>query len=135
MTATDADAKAILAKRRHNGGDYWATPDGRLYVGSPFSTLSSLLMLYELGVPAKHEAVSGGLELTLEACRDDGKIRLAPTAPLYPCYTAEAARVLCRFGLARDKRVCSSTCTLSRSSIAPGATGGFATPWARCKAS
>ena len=24
--------------------------------------------------------------------------RLAPKAPLYPCYTAEAARILCRFG-------------------------------------
>lgn len=28
----------------------------------------------------------------------DGKIRLGPRAPLYPCYTAEAARILCRFG-------------------------------------
>lgn len=62
-------------------------------------------MLHELGVPADHEAVQGGLELILDACRDDGRIRVAPKAPLYPCYTAEAARVLCRFGLADNPSV------------------------------
>lgn len=100
-----SDVETILAKRHHNGGDFWSTEDGRLYVGSPFSTISSLLMLHELDVGPDHEAVAGGIELILEACRDDGKIRLAPKAPLYPCYTAEAARVLCRFGLERDSRV------------------------------
>jgi hypothetical protein len=99
------DIEAILARRHHNGGDFWATPDGRLYVGSPFSTLASLLMLHELGLDASHEAVRGGLDLVLGAWRDDGRIRLAPRAPLYPCYTAEAARVLCRFGYAGDERV------------------------------
>lgn len=97
------DVEAILARRHDNGGDYWSTPDGRLYKGSPFSTLTSLLVLHELGVPAGHEAVRGGIALVLDACRDDGRIRLAPGAPLYPCYTAEAARVLCRYGLERDE--------------------------------
>jgi hypothetical protein len=96
----DADVAAILARRHDNGADFWATPDDRVYVGSPFSTIASLGMLHELGVPADHEAVRGGLELLLHACRDDGRIRVAPKAPLYPCYTAEAARMLCRFGLA-----------------------------------
>ena len=106
MTAAErADVDAILARRHGNGGDYWATPDGRIYVGSPFSTLSSLGMLHELGVPASHEAVRGGLDLVLAAWRDDGRIRLGPTAPLYPCYTAEAARILCRYGYAEDERV------------------------------
>ncbi|MCG8606049.1 prenyltransferase, partial [bacterium] len=95
----ESDIKTILARRHDNGGDFWATPDGRIYVGNPFSTLSSLGMLYELGVGADHKAVEGGLTLILNACREDGRIRLAPKAPLYPCYTAEAARVLCRFGL------------------------------------
>jgi len=100
-----ADIGAILSKRHHNGGDFWATADDRVYVGSPFSTLSSLGMLYELGVPRSHEAVRGGLDLVLAAWRDDGRIRLGPGTPLYPCYTAEAARVLCRYGYAGDKGV------------------------------
>jgi len=62
-------------------------------------------MLHELGVPASHEAVSGGLALIVDACRDDGRIRVAPKAPMYPCYTAEAARVLCRFGLTEHEVV------------------------------
>lgn len=99
------DIDAILAERHHNQGDFWATPDGRIYVGNPFSTLSSLAMLHELGVTSSHEAVRGGLDLVLEAWRDDGRIRLAPKAPLYPCYTAEAARVLCRYGYADDPRL------------------------------
>ena len=99
------DIEAILAKRHHNGGDFWATTDSRIYVGSPFSTLSSLGMLHELGVTRSHEAVRGGLDLVLGAWREDGRIRLAPNAPLFPCYTAEAARVLCRYGYADDHRL------------------------------
>lgn len=100
-----SDIDAILAKRHDNGGDFWASSDHRIYVGSPFSTLSSLSMLYELGLTSSHEAVRGGLDLVWDAWRDDGKIRLAPKAPLYPCYTAEAARVLGRFGYANDERL------------------------------
>ncbi|RMH12197.1 MAG: hypothetical protein D6701_13835, partial [Gemmatimonadetes bacterium] len=70
-----------------------------IYVGNPFSTIGALGMLHELGVDADHEAVRGGIDLILSACRDDGRIRVAPKSPMYPCYTAEAARVLCRFGL------------------------------------
>ncbi len=99
------DIDALLVKRYDNGADYWATPDGRIYVGSPFSTLSSLGVLHELDIPPSHEAVRGGLDLIRDAWCDDGRIRLAPKAPLYPCYTAEAARILCRFGYAADERV------------------------------
>lgn len=99
----ESDIDAILGRRHDNGGDFWATPDGRIYVGNPYSTLSSLNMLHELGVGADHEAVEGGLALILDACREDGRIRLAPKAPLYPCYTAEAARILCRFGLTEQE--------------------------------
>lgn len=103
--ANKSDIDAILARRHDNGADYWGTPDGRIYVGNPFSTISSLGMLYELGVPKSHEAVQGGLDLILNACREDGRIRVAPKAPMYPCYTAEAARMLCRFGLNRNVAV------------------------------
>lgn len=100
-----ADIDLILGKRHHKDGDYWATPDGRIYVGNPFSTIGSLLMLHELDVGPEHEAVRGALDLVLEQWRDDGKIELGPRAPLYPCYTAEAARVLARFGYGGDERL------------------------------
>ena len=100
-----ADIEAVLAKRGVNGGDYWASVDGRLGVGDPFSTLTSLLILHELGVYPKHEAVQGALRLILDAWRDDGRYRLSPSGSLYPCYTAAAARVLCRFGYTQDARL------------------------------
>jgi hypothetical protein len=100
-----ADVDAVLARRRDNGRDYWASADGRLAVGAPFSTLSSLLILHELRVARTHEAVKGGLQLILNAWREDGRFRLAPSGSLYPCSTADAARVLCRFGYARDRRL------------------------------
>lgn len=69
------DIEKILEKRHHKGGDLWATPDGRVYVGNPYSTISSLLILHELGVEVSHEAVRGGLELIFDAWREDGRIR------------------------------------------------------------
>lgn len=114
------DVDRILARRHDSGGDFWATPDGRLDVGSPFSTLTSLLVLRELGVPPSHEAVRGGLDLIWRAWRDDGAIRLAPQAPLHPCYTAEALRVLVRCGQARDRRVQTTATTLLESAHETG---------------
>lgn len=101
----ESDISKILSHRYDNGGDFWATEDGRIYKGNPFGTISSLGMLYELGVGSDHEAVQGGLNMILKACRKDGRIRTAPKAPLYPCYTAEAARMLCRFGLTDSEEV------------------------------
>lgn len=99
------DIEAVLARRHNNGSDYWATADGRLGVGDPFSTLTSLLILHELKVARTHEAVHGALQLILRAWRDDGCFQLAPSGTLYPCYTAASARVLCRFGYAKDRRL------------------------------
>ncbi len=73
-------------------------------MGGAFSTLTSLLILHELRVPRSHEAVRGALKLLLDAARDDGRFRTAPGA-IYPCHTAYAARVLCRFGYAKDRRL------------------------------
>lgn len=100
-----ADIAAIVAERGRNGGDFWASADGRLGVGEPFSTLSSLMMLHELGVSKTHEAVRGALRLCLGAWRQDGRFRLAPGGAIYPCHTAAAARTLCRFGYAQDPRL------------------------------
>jgi len=44
----EKDIKKILDHRYDNGGDFWATPDGRIYKGNPFSTIGSLAILYEL---------------------------------------------------------------------------------------
>lgn len=101
----NVDVEAVLARRHGNGGDFWASADGLLAIGAPFSTLSSLLILHELGVPRSHEAVNGALQLIFQAWREDGRFRLAPGGGLYPCGTADAARVLCRFGHARDRRL------------------------------
>jgi hypothetical protein len=100
-----SDVEAVLARRHDNGADFWASADGRLAVGEPFSTLTSLLVLHELKVARSHEAIRGALQLIRGAQRDDGRYRLAPGGALYPCATAAAARVLCRFGQARDHRL------------------------------
>ena len=100
-----SDVEAVLARRHDNGGDYWASADGRLGVGEPFSTVTSLLLLHELKVTRTHEAIRGALQLVRRARRTDGRYRLAPSGALYPCSTAAAARVLCRFGQARDRRL------------------------------
>jgi hypothetical protein len=100
-----SDVEAVLARRHDNGADFWASADGRLGVGDPFSTLTSLLVLHELKVARTHEAVRGALELIRGAQRDDGRYRLAPSGALYPCATAAAARVLCRWGYAGDHRL------------------------------
>ena len=47
-----SDAEIILSHRHDNGADYWATPDGRLLKGAPFTTLESTLYLLELGLSA-----------------------------------------------------------------------------------
>jgi len=100
-----SDVEAVLARRHDNGADFWATADGRIGVGEPFSTLTSLLVLHELNVARTHEAVRGALQLIHGAQREDGRYRLAPSGALYPCATAAAARVLCRFGYAHDHRL------------------------------
>lgn len=120
-----ADIEAVLGMRHANGGDYWATEDGGLAVGSPFNTLESLLILHELGLGAEHEAVSGALDLLLSAWRDDGRYRLARSGTLYPCHTSNTARTLCRYGLADDERL---KTTLAHLLESPHRDGGW-----RCK--
>jgi hypothetical protein len=100
-----ADVEAILDKRHDNGADFWATPDGRWGVGSPFSTFDCALMLHELGVKRTDPAMKGAAEVLLQSWRDDGRFRPAPKGALYPCHTASAALVLCRLGYARDRRL------------------------------
>lgn len=100
-----SDVDAILAKRRDNGADSWATADGRWGVGSPFSTFDCALILTELGVKRSDPVLKGIAEQLLNAWKDDGRIRPAPKGSVYPCHTANAARALCRLGYAKDRRL------------------------------
>jgi hypothetical protein len=100
-----ADVEALLARRYDNGEDLWATPDGRLGVGSPFSTLECALMLSELGVDPSEPVLKETGELILRSWREDGRFRLAPKGAINPCHTAGAARVLSCLGYAPDARL------------------------------
>lgn len=101
-----ADVEAILATRHANGADFWATPDGRLSKGGPFSTLEAPPLLVELGAdPATDEALRGAADLLLAAWREDGRFRLSPSGAIYPCQTINAARALALLGHAADERL------------------------------
>lgn len=102
------DIEGVVARRHDNGGDFWASEDGRLGVGGPYSTLESLQILHELGATRDHEAVRGALDLLLDSWRENGRYRLAPSGTHHPCHTANSVRVLCRFGYAEDGRVAQS---------------------------
>lgn len=101
----NSDIDAILARQHDNGGDYWASADKHLVIGHPFSTVSSVLILTELGLDLSHPIMKGAVDLILESSRKDGRYRLSPHGTLYPCYTATTARTLCRVGLAEHPKL------------------------------
>lgn len=101
----EPDVEAILATRRDNGADYWATPDRRLSKGGPFSTLEAPALLVELGVDPSEQVLRGAAELLLSTWREDGRFRLSPSGAIYPCHTINAARVLSLLGYASDDRL------------------------------
>lgn len=100
-----SDVEAILTKRHDNGGDLWATADGRLGVGSPFSTLNCALMLSDLGMEPSSPVLKKIGALIMDSWREDGRFRLAPKGAIYPCHTATTTRILCRLGYASDSRL------------------------------
>lgn len=100
-----ADIDAILAKRYHNGADYWATPDKRLLKGSPFSTLQSALLLRELGMAPSEPLLRNVADLIFSSWREDGRFKLSPDGAIYPCHTINAAHVLCHLGYSADNRL------------------------------
>jgi len=104
MKTYESDIDTIIAKRHDNGADLWATIDKRIYKGGAFSTLSSALMLSELGLndtPIMKETAN----LIFSLWREDGRFQVAPKTAIYPCHTANAARILCRMGYADDERL------------------------------
>jgi hypothetical protein len=101
----ESDIRAILARRHDNGADFWATPDGKIQKGSPFTTLESACLLRELGVEASEPVLRDTAALIFSAQREDGRFRPAPSGAIYPCHTANAARTLCILGYAEDPRL------------------------------
>jgi hypothetical protein len=101
----ESDLEKLLASRHGNGADFWATPDGKLCIEQPVSTLTALLVIAELGVPASHEALVGAAGLVLSACGKDGRVHVMPKGTVFPCSQAAATAALCRNGYAQDPRV------------------------------
>lgn len=100
-----ADIEAILSKRRQHGADHWATADGNLIKGSPFTTLDSAYLLRELGMDPSEPVLRGTAELIFSARREDGRFRLTPGGAIYSCQTIGAARTLCHLGYSDDPRL------------------------------
>jgi len=99
------DIDAILARRYDNGADYWATADGKLAKGSPFSTYTSALMLLELGMKPTDPVLMKVADLFFGTWRSDGRFKLYPNGGIYPCQTAYVAHLLCRMGYVDGERV------------------------------
>lgn len=91
----------LLAVRHSNGADYWSTPDKKLGIDKPISTLTAMLIMSELRIPTSHEALQGASGLIRGAVREDGRVRIAPKGSMFPCHTALAAAVLCRNGFSK----------------------------------
>ena len=58
-----ADIAYILERSRDNGAELWATPEGNLIKGGPFSTLEAAYILAELGQDTSHPALAGAAAL------------------------------------------------------------------------
>ena len=101
----ESDIQYILAKRHDLGHDFWATPDGRLMKGSPFTALECAMMLIDLGMDRDDPVLRGTAELIFSKGRDDGRFRLSPDGAIYPCQTINAIRTLCCLGYASDNRL------------------------------
>ena len=99
------DIDFLMSHRHAQGGDFWATIDGRTGVGSPFSTFDCGLMLTELGLPSSDPVARGIAEALLQYATEDGRIRPGPKLAVQPCHTANAARLLARLGYADDPRL------------------------------
>ena len=99
------DIQYIIERSRDNGGDLWATPDGNLIKGGPFSTLEAAYTLTELGLDVSHPMLDGASALIWQTQRPDGRFSLVPKSSIFPCHTIHAAKTLCALGFAQDSRM------------------------------
>lgn len=115
-----SDVDAILARRHDNGADHWATPEGSLSKGSPFTTLDCALLLSDLGLDTTEPVLAGVADLIFGALREDGRFRLSPQGAIYPCHTINATRALCYLGFAADARLATTLAHLLQTSHVDG---------------
>lgn len=101
----ESDIEVILSHRHDNGADHWTTPDIRLIKGAPFSTLECIMYLLELGMEPTESILKESAELLLSTWQVDGRFKLYPKGPIYPCHTIHAANTLCHMGFASDDRL------------------------------
>lgn len=99
------DVEEILSHRYDNGGDLWTTPDKRIFKGSPFSTLGSVLLLLELGMDPEETLLKETADLIFSTWQRDGRFKVYPTGSIYPCQTAHVANTLCHMGYVSDVRI------------------------------
>ena len=100
-----ADIAFILERSRDNGAECWATPDGNLMKGGPFSTLEAAYVLAQLGLDAAHPMLEGAAAFIWQAQRPDGRFSLVPKSSIFPCQTIHAAKTLASLGFAEDARM------------------------------
>ena len=105
MQSHEDDIQVILLHRHDNGADFWATPDGRIQKGSPFTTLECACMLADLGVSPEEPVLRETAALIFGHQRPDGRFATAPGGAIYPCHTINALRTLCTLGYAGDPRL------------------------------
>ncbi len=100
-----ADIEEILSHRQDNGAYLWATPEGNLIKGGPFSTLEAAYLLAELGLSPDDPVLDGAASLIFGAQREDGRFQPVPKSTILPCHTIHAAKTLCYLGYASDARL------------------------------
>lgn len=105
MTVCNEDIEQILSHRQDNGADLWATPEGNLIKGGPFSTLEAAYVLAELGLDLSHPVLGAATELIWRSQRSDGRFSIVPKSSVFPCHTIHAAKTLCYLGFAGDMRM------------------------------
>jgi hypothetical protein len=104
-TEYNGDIDAILSRRRDNGADIWASPDGNLLKGSPFSTLEAAYILAELGCAPDEPTLAAAAALIWNTQRENGRFAPVPKSASFPCQTIHAAKTLSYLGFAADCRL------------------------------
>lgn len=104
-TIDETDLQKLLLSRYCNGADFWATPDEKISIDQPISTLTALFIMSELKVSGEDEALIGAAELVLSKIKQDGRIMISPKGSIYPCHTAVSAAALCRNGYSDHPKV------------------------------
>lgn len=114
------DIAYIFSKSGENGAAFWATSDGNLIKGGPFSTLEASYILAELDVDPSHPALLGAAALIWQAQRPDGRFSLVPKSSIFPCQTIHAAKTLCALGFSQDSRLNATLSHLLETQYADG---------------